>query len=343
MPTTQQPVAMGIHSTTPTNQDEATPKTQRILILYSNDPHVSSLPPDVRHTQDEYLKRVSDFVQTLQMFSTVSGTDGRSFSAYKCIYDVDESQREHIQNFNVWSFENLETCDTILLLMSPFIGDVLRGKSPVLEMEKGVADSHTLINVLPRKRVIPVYLNMPKVADWLPVFLKSTPSYFIDLLGFQSGMSTVTSEEEFGRRSYLLLDEDLNLKEMRDLLAVLRREPPPENPTTVFAVPPPKSSDLQSQGIPTKYLDLVTRMIPHIWDRVGLKLGFTLIEIQSIRSRNKDDPEQSIHSMFSKWQERDGAEATIDILIKVLQELRLNGVVYKLKAEVEKDKQKEKK
>lgn len=240
-PTTHQPVATGIHLATPTNQEEATPKTQRILILYSNDPKVSSLPPDVRHTQDEYLRRVSDFVQTLQMFSTVGGADGRSYSAYKCIYDVDESQREHIQNFNVWSFENLETCDVVILLMSPLIGEVLRGKRDVLEMEKGVTDAHTLINVLPKKRVIPVYLNMPKVVDWLPVFLRSTPSYFIDLLVFQSGMSAVTSEEEFGRRSYLLLDEDPNLKEMRDLLAVLRREPPPENPTTVFDVPPPKS------------------------------------------------------------------------------------------------------
>ena len=234
---------------TRTIQQETTPKTQRILILYSNDPHVSSLPPEVRHAQDEYLKRVSDFVQTLQMFSTVGGADGRSHSAYKCIYDVDESQREHIQNFNVWSFQNLETCDAVLLLTSPMIGEVLRGRCPILEMEKGVADAHTLINILPKKRVIPVYLNMPKVVDWLPLFLRSTPSYFIDLLGFQRGMSAVTCEEEFGRRSYLLLDEDPNLKEMRDLLAVLRREPPPENPTTVFDVPPPRSKwDMREEG-----------------------------------------------------------------------------------------------
>lgn len=102
-------------------------------------------------------------------------------------------------------------------------------------------------------------------------------------------------------------------------------------------------SDLKSQGIPTKYLELVTRMIYPMWQRVGLRLGFTLMELESIRSRNQDDPEQSINSMFSKWQERDGAEATVDILIKALQELGLNGVVSKLKATIEKDKQKEKK
>ena len=100
----------------------------------------------------------------------------------------------------------------------------------------------------------------------------------------------------------------------------------------------PLGSDLQTQGIPSGYLELVTGMIHHIWQRVGLKLGFKLIELESIRSRNQDDPEQSIHSMFSKWQERDGAGATIDTLINALEELGLNGIVARLRAEIQRAK-----
>ena len=106
-----------------------------------------------------------------------------------------------------------------------------------MEMEKGLVDTHTLVNALPRKRVLPVYLNIPRVLEWLPGFLRSTPVYSVDLLALQRGMGEVASEEELARRAYLLLDEDPNLKDLRDLLAVLRREPPPDNPRIIIDLP----------------------------------------------------------------------------------------------------------
>ena len=223
---------------TPTTQQSTPPTTQRLLVLYSNDPLVStSLPQEARHTQAEYLQRVLDFVQTLQLFSTVGGADGRGQTAYTCIYDVFECQREHISNFMLWSARQLESCDAVLLLMSPQVGMVLRGGANVMEMEKGLVDTHTLVNALPRKRVLPVYLNIPRVLEWLPGFLRSTPVYSVDLLALQRGMGEVASEEELARRAYLLLDEDPNLKDLRDLLAVLRREPPPDNPRIIIDLP----------------------------------------------------------------------------------------------------------
>ena len=61
--------------------------------------------------------------------------------------------------------------------------------------------------------------------------------YSVDLLALQRGMGEVGSEEELARRAYLLLDEDPNLKDLRDLLAVLRREPPPDNPRIIIDLP----------------------------------------------------------------------------------------------------------
>ena len=61
--------------------------------------------------------------------------------------------------------------------------------------------------------------------------------YSVDLLALQRGMGEVASEEELARRAYLLLDEDPNLKDLRDLLAVLRKEPPPDNPRIIIDLP----------------------------------------------------------------------------------------------------------
>ena len=96
-------------------------------------------------------------------------------------------------------------------------------------------------------------------------------------------------------------------------------------------------------SIQARYLDIVVPKIYHIWERLGLKMGFTFSELESIRFQSQDNPERSIRSMFTSWQERDGEKATLDALIDALMQLNLNGIVAKLKLEMQKDSDKNQK
>lgn len=227
---------------------EATPTditTKHLFILYSKDVHLQTTPlltSRNHRSVDQYFKEVADLVGILEQFSLVPSRVGRAHvRAYTCTYDVTECQRELIQNFLLWSERELTQCDIVLLLCSPQMEAVLRGEAPYLEMEKGQASAHSLINTLSHKRVVPIYLNMPRIVQWLPAFLRATPTYSLNIQALQEAVGDVSSYEELSRRAYTVLSEDRpELKDFNDLIRLLRQEEAPPLSDIVITMPPPK-------------------------------------------------------------------------------------------------------
>ena len=234
------------HPPPPPSQLPSPQKTQAILILYCKD-HLlqTSTEVDTIHhrSADDYCQEIYNFVYTLNMFSSVPASSaGPPRQAYHCIYDVQESQNNHVPDFLQWTEQQLLNCDIILLACSPLMSSALLGRTTnVIEMEKGQFNTHSLVHALTVKPVIPFFLNMPKQVTWLPLHMRSTPCYEVNVKVLQDGIGEVRDEDEFARRAYMLFDQDKRLKGFIELLRILRKEKSIiDGPTSPIDLPPPK-------------------------------------------------------------------------------------------------------
>ena len=228
-------------------------KTSKVFILYCRDFRLESCP-DLslyhRRTSDKFLEEIYHFVFTLNLFSTIN-TGGVVTRAFSITYDA--SEQDHVTNFIAWSEQQLSQCDTILLVCSPTICSALRGEESsahVIDMEKGQVGVNSIINALPQRKVLPIFLNMPKISSWLPFSLQSTPSYEVNFKALQEGMGVV-SEDEFSTRAYMLFEHDHRLRGFLELIRTLRGEKSiiDERPSVTLAVPG-KSMYIASQPLP---------------------------------------------------------------------------------------------
>jgi hypothetical protein len=201
------------------------------------------------------------------------------------------------------------------------MGSVLRGDSTanILEMEKGLLSSHSLINALPHKKVFPVFLNMPKALSWLPYSLYSTPCYEVDFKALQEG-TMGASEEEFESRAYLLFERDPRLKGFLDLIRALRKERDldPQPPKNVFKIP--------DYPIPPECFDVVIPAVTFTYEKLGTKLGLQFHRVNSLRTECNNDFERATRKMFEMWQKEKGLSATPEVLEQALISLNYAAV-----------------
>lgn len=230
----------------PPSQLPSPQKTQAVLILYCKDHLLETtleVDPIYHRSADDYCQEIYNFVYTLNMFSSVpASSSGPPRQAYQCIYDVQESQNNHITNFLQWTEQQITKCDIILLACSPLMSRALSGDTKsVIEMEKGQFNTHSIVHALTAKPVIPLFLNMPKQVTWLPMHLRSTPCYEVNVKVLQDGIGEVQNEDEFARRAYMLFDQDKRLKGFIELLRILRKEKSIiDGPTSPIDLPPPR-------------------------------------------------------------------------------------------------------
>ena len=244
-PIPRTPTVMAVtHPPSPPSRLPPPQNPRTILIIYCKDHLLQTsiqLDPIYRRSADDYCQEIYNFVYTLNMFSNVpASSDGPPRQAYHCIYDVQESQNNHITNFLQWTEQQLLKCDIILLACSPLMSNALLGGTEnVIEMEKGQFNTHSLVHALTDKPVIPLFLNMPKQVTWLPLHMRSTPCYEVNVKVLQDGIGEVRDEDEFARRAYILFDQDRRLKGFIELLRILRKEKM-DVPKSPMDLPPPR-------------------------------------------------------------------------------------------------------
>ena len=168
----------------------------------------------------------------------MTANDGTVVPAFKCIYDSDNIG--FIPDWLQWFEEALTNADCILLLCSPILFMSLRIQG-VLEMMRGKCNISTLAHYMTKKCCIPVFLNMPRQPEWIPVSLRAATSYElqVDVLHQEIGNVDGMTEQQFSQAAVRCFASNPQLSSLNQLLQVLRRDlqpPPPLPPVTLPSV-----------------------------------------------------------------------------------------------------------
>ena len=251
------------------------------------------------------------------------GSDGCGYQAYKFTYDRLAADGVFISNFLQWSDESIIRCSKILLLCSPQLAACLNSSSDnggTVQMERGMFSKHSLINAIPHKPVIPVFLNMPKQQQWIPPPLSSASSYSVNIKALQEGCLGVASERDWVERVYTLFREDRRLDDLVDLRNVLCSERMLDFSPTNTPLPDPTLTDLSR----TKLYELAVD-VGYIWQELGTKLGVPFSVQLNIQHSSVDCTEKT-KKMFDEWIRAKRHEATKQVLVEALRSCRYQAI-----------------
>lgn len=92
----------------------------------------------------------------------------------------------------------------------------------------------------------------------------------------------------------------------------------------------PLSSDETSPGTFSDLeLHVISQKIPrHHWEELGLRLGFTGVQLQCVRADNThESPQRAIYDMLHQWKQiNSGGEEQREVLVQALLDTRLKEV-----------------
>ena len=185
---------------------------------------------------------MDSLVDTLTLFSSVLAS-GAVVTAFKCVYDSESVG--FVPDWLQWFEEALGSADCILLLCSPVLFMSLKHQG-VLEMARGKCNIGSLAHYMTSKCCIPVFLNMPRQIEWIPVGLRAANSYelHVNVLHREIGSVDGMTEQQFNEAAVHCLGSNRQLSQLNQLLQVLRREPPAPMPPRESPVPHTHSCSL---------------------------------------------------------------------------------------------------
>lgn len=172
-----------------------------------------------------------------------SGPTSDGTRCFECLYDkYDTPDSSHRRNWFQWFDSALDVADCVLLVCSPLLASSLAQQSGSLEMARGMCNISSLVNCMPRKCFIPVFLNMPKQSAWIPLSLQAADTYELNIREFHQLMGNTEGmrEDQFAAavpRCFQAHSQRLN--GLNSLLQVLRREHTlPPHPAVIGRLPP---------------------------------------------------------------------------------------------------------
>ncbi len=297
--------------------------TDNILVLYCKDELLSTdFNPDNRRSSEQYCQEVSDLVETFTSLSNKYDQNGRVYQAYSFSYDKLAVDGNYINNLLAWSDEAISKCSSILLLCSPQLVSILNhtgGGGMIIDMEHGKFLKDSLINVLAHKPVIPVFLNMQRRSDWIPLSLQHASSYVVDIKTIQQECIGVTNTEEWRGKVEYLLKEDRRLDGFVDLWKVLLKDSPPDGVPLPPIQPPP------TENISRLQLMELAVDVQYIWQTLAIRLGVPISVQQSIQQKNIDCTQKTI-MMFDEWTKYKREKANKQNLIDGLRACKYNAI-----------------
>ena len=203
------------------------PHPLSVLIIYAKDSilqNPQALPAPYQRSPEDYCGEVEQLVDTLSVFSGVQAQDGTTIASFRCAYDGGSG---FIPNWLQWFDEELKNADCVLLLCSPQLIASLSQPTGSVQMARGQCNVASLNFYITQKCFIPVFLNMPRQSEWIPVSLRAADCYelYIGSLHHQMGDTSSMDERQFVEAAYRCLATP-HLQPLNQLLRVLRREVP---------------------------------------------------------------------------------------------------------------------
>ena len=190
----------------------------------------------------------------------------------------------------------------------------------LIEMEHGKFNKDSLINAIPHKPVIPVFLNTDKQPQWIPLSLVCGASYTANIKALQEGCLGIQDQLEWISRVQHLLSNDRRLEDLVDLRKVLLRDTPTNTPT----VPPIIIEDNARQKFLEQLFELAED-VSFFWQNLATKLGVSFNAQRRIE-RCGSDCTQRTRLMFEEWTETKRELANKQALIQALKECKYYAI-----------------
>lgn len=295
--------------------------TENILVLYCKDQLLQD-GPGYRRSASDYCQEVSDLVDTLSLLSNKSDDSGQIYQAYKITYDRRTLDGMQVSNLLLWSDNAISGSSIILLLCSPQLAAMLCSGDDVVEMEQAKFNKNSLIGAFPNKTVIPVFLNMPKQAHWIPQPLQSANSYSVNIKALQEACVGVANEEEWSARVSQAFQDNAELDDLVKLWKVLRKDVP----STLPSVAPPITV---RESISQLKLNELAPEVSFIWQELGTRLGVSFTVQQRIQRTPVDITQKTI-IMFDEWIQCKRQAANKDTLVQALRSCKCHAIADKV-------------
>ena len=170
----------------------------------------------------------------------------------------------------------------------------------------------SLINVLPHKPVIPVFLNTDKQPQWIPQSLVYGASYTVNIKALQEGCQGIQDQLEWVSRVQHLLSTDRRLDDLVDLRKVLLGATPTDTPT---APPIIVENNFREQLIE------LAEDVSFFWQSLAIKLGVSFNAQRRIERCGSDCTQRTI-LMFEEWTKNKRELANKQALVQALKECK---------------------